>query len=69
MKLFIQSEAGSFVKNFCDEKTLKFTGKARVPRPYPPRYGFILNATAGDRLNVDCFILTKTSLHTGQIVE
>jgi inorganic pyrophosphatase len=32
-------------------------------------YGFILNTTGDDGLNVDCFVLTKTSLHTGQIVE
>jgi inorganic pyrophosphatase len=69
MKVFIQNEAGSFVKNFYDEKTLKFTGTARVSRAYPLPYGFILNTTGDDGLSVDCFVLTKTSLHTGQIVE
>jgi inorganic pyrophosphatase len=69
MKVFIQNEAGSFVKNFYDEKTLEFTGTARVSRAYPLPYGFILNTTGDDGLNVDCFVLTKTSLHTGQIVE
>jgi inorganic pyrophosphatase len=69
MKVFIQNEAGSFVKNFYDEKTLKFTGTARVSRAYPLPYGFILNTTGDDGLNVDCFVLTKTSLRTGQIVE
>lgn len=69
MKVFIQNEAGSFVKNFYDEKTLTFTGTARVSRAYPVPYGFVLNTTGDDGLNVDCFVLTKTSLHTGQIVE
>ena len=69
MKVFIQNEAGSFVKNFYDEKTLKFRGAAQVSRAYPLPYGFILNTTGADGLNVDCFVLTKTSLHTGQIVE
>jgi inorganic pyrophosphatase len=69
MKVFIQNEAGSFVKNFYDEKTLKFTGAAQVSRAYPLPYGFILNTTGNDGLNVDCFVLTKTSLRTGQIVE
>lgn len=69
MKVFIQNEAGSFVKNFYDEKTLKFKGTTRVSRAYPLPYGFILNTTGDDGLNVDCFVLTKTSLHTGQIVE
>jgi inorganic pyrophosphatase len=69
MKVFIQNEAGSFVKNFHDEKTLTFTGTARVSRAYPLPYGFILNTTGEDGLNVDCFVLTKTPLQTGQIVE
>src|SRR5271154_4930788 len=69
MRVFIQNEAGSHIKNFHNEKTLKFTGTAQVSRAYPLPYGFILNTTADDGLNVDCFVLTKTSLHTGQIVE
>lgn len=69
MKVFIQNEAGSFDKNFYDEKTLTFTRTARVSRAYPLPYGFVLNTTGDDELNVDCFVLTKTSLHTGQIVE
>lgn len=69
MKVFIQNEAGSFVKNSHDEKTLKFTGRARVSRAYPLPYGFILNTTGKDGLNVDCFVLTKASLNTGQIVD
>ena len=69
MKVFIQNEAGSFVKNFHDEKTLTFRGTARVSRAYPLPYAFILNTTGDDGLNLDCFVLTKTSLHTGQIVE
>ena len=69
VKVFIQNEAGSFIKNFYDEKTLNFRGAARVSRAYPLPYGFILNTTGDDGLNVDCFVLTKTSLHTGQIVE
>jgi inorganic pyrophosphatase len=69
MKVFIQNEAGSFDKNFYDEKTLTFTGTARVSRAYPLPYGFVLNTTGDDGLNVDCFVLTKTPLRTGQIVE
>jgi len=69
MKVFIQNEAGSFIKNSHDEKTLRFTGSARVSRAYPFPYGFILDTTADDCLNVDCFVLTKTLLRTGQIVD
>lgn len=69
MKVFIQNEAGSFVKNYHDEKALKWKSAVRVSRPYPFPYGFILYTSAADGCNVDCFVLTKMSLRTGQIVE
>jgi inorganic pyrophosphatase len=69
VKIFVQNEAGSFVRNSFDEKGLKLKRAARVSRPYPFPYGFVLNTTGEDGLNVDCFILTKTILLTGQIVE
>jgi inorganic pyrophosphatase len=69
MKVFIQNEAGSLVKHLHNEKTLELTGTARVSRAYPLPYGFILDTTADDGLNVDCFVLTKSSLHSGQVVE
>lgn len=69
MKVFIQNEAGSFLKNYHNEKTLQWRRATRVSRAYPLPYGFILNTTADDGLNLDCFVLTKTPLTTGQIVE
>jgi inorganic pyrophosphatase len=69
LKVFIQNEADSFVKNIHDEKTLRFRRAVSVSRAYPLPYGFILDTTGDDGLNVDCFVLTKTSLRTGQIVE
>jgi inorganic pyrophosphatase len=69
MKVFIQNEAGSFVKRFHHEKTLELKGEERVSRAYPYPYGFILDTTAEDGDNVDCFILTRKNLRTGQIVE
>lgn len=69
MKVFIQNEAGSFVKHSHDEKTLALLGEQRVSRAYPFPYGFILNTTAEDGDNVDCFVLTGEILRTGQIVE
>jgi inorganic pyrophosphatase len=69
MKVFIQNEAGSFVKHTHDEKTLALKGEAQVSRAYPFPYGFILNTTAEDGDNVDCFVLTRDALRTGQIVE
>lgn len=69
MKVFIQNEVDSFLKNVHDEKTLKFIRAISVSRAYPLPYGFILDTTGDDGLNVDCFVLTKSSLRTGQIVE
>jgi inorganic pyrophosphatase len=69
VKVFIQNEAGSFVKHSHDEKTLKLKGTTLVSRAYPLPYGFVLHTTAADGLNVDCFVLTKSRLRTGQVVE
>jgi inorganic pyrophosphatase len=69
VKVFIQNEAGSFVKHVHNEKTLDLRGKSKLSRPYPFPYGFILHTSADDCLNVDCYVLTGQPLRTGQIVE
>lgn len=69
MRVFIQNEAGSDQKHYHDEKTLEPTGTVRVSRPYPYPYGFVIGTTAADGCNVDCFVLTRRPLRTGQIVE
>ena len=69
MKVFIQNEAGSFVKRIHHEKTLELKGDQQVSRAHPYPYGFILDITAEDGDNVDCFVLTRKPLRTGQIVE
>jgi len=69
VKVFIQNEDGSQTKHYHDEKTLQFERKAQVWRPYPFPYGFVLDTTAADGCNVDCFVLTSRLLHTGEIVD
>ena len=69
MKVFIQNEAGSFIKHSHNEKTLELLGTAQVSRAYPFPYGFVLDTTAEDGLNVDSFLLTRTHFKTGQIVK
>lgn len=69
MKVFIENEAGSYVKHLHNEKTLQLNETTRVSRPYPLPYGFVLDTSAEDGDNVDCFVLTGRPLHTGQIVE
>jgi len=69
LKVFIQNEAGSSRKHYHDEKTLELKRVVDVSRPYPFPYGFILETTADDGWNVDCYVITGQRLSTGQIVE
>lgn len=69
MKVFIQNETGSFVRHDYNEKTLELLGESRVSRAFPFPYGFLLDTTAPDGDNVDCFVLTSKRLRTGQIVD
>ena len=68
MKVFIENPAGSILKHIYDEKTLELKGSEPVSRAYPLPYGFVLNTTAEDGDNVDCFVLTKRQLKTGTIL-
>jgi inorganic pyrophosphatase len=69
LKVFIENAAGSLLKHLYNEKTLQAVGVLPVSRSYPFPYGFVLNTTAEDGDNVDCFVLTAMQLHTGEIVE
>jgi len=69
MKVFIENEAGSDQKNLYNEKTLEYKKTVTVSRKYPFPYGFILETTSGDGDNLDCFVITKQKLKSGQIVE
>ena len=68
LKVFIQNEAGSSRKHYHDEKTLELKRTVDVSKPYPFPYGFILETTADDGWNVDCYVITRQRLTTGQIV-
>ncbi|HEY7401912.1 MAG TPA: inorganic diphosphatase [Candidatus Angelobacter sp.] len=69
MKVFIENEAGSRIKHEHNEKTLEPIGTSVVSRAFPWPYGFILDTTGEDGDNVDCFVLTERTLHTGEIVD
>jgi inorganic pyrophosphatase len=69
VRVFIENPAGSLVKHIYDEKTLELKGRKDVSRAYPLPYGFVLNTTAEDGDNVDCFVVTNTVLSSGQILE
>lgn len=69
MKVFIENEANSNLKNIHNEKTLEFLESMKVARSYPFPYGFILDTTAEDGDNIDAFVITKKELKRGEIVE
>lgn len=69
MKVFIENESKSRVKNIFNEKTFEFIKTMPVSREYPFPYGFVLNTTAEDGDNVDAFVLTNKKLKSGQIVD
>jgi len=69
MKVFIENQAGSRIKHEHNEKTLELKGTTLVSRAFPWPYGFILHTTGDDGDNVDCFVLTRRPLLTGEIVE
>ena len=69
LRVFIQNEAGSNRKHPHNEKTLEWKGVVEVSRRYPFPYGFVIDTTAADGCNVDCYVITDEPLHTGQVVE
>lgn len=69
IQVFVQNEAGSNVKHYHDEKTLEFKYTKLVSRAYPYPYGFIIGTSASDGLNLDCFVITKQVLKSGETVE
>jgi inorganic pyrophosphatase len=69
IKVCIQIEAGSFDRRIYNEKTLEYKGTHRTSRPFPYPYGFILETNAADGDNVDCYIITREKLKSGNIVE
>ena len=69
MKVLIENEAGSKIKHLYDEHTFKLRSTREVARAYPYPYGFIIGTQSGDGMCLDCFLLTKKGIPSGEIVE
>jgi inorganic pyrophosphatase len=69
MRVLIENEAGSTIKNTFDERTLAFVRRTEVSLPYPYPYGFAIGTRSGDGDAVDCFVLTDRALASGSVVE
>jgi inorganic pyrophosphatase len=69
IKVFVQNEAGSNLKNYHDEKTLAFQSARHVSRAYPFPYGFVIGTTARDGCNLDCYVITSRDINTAEVLE
>ena len=69
MKVLIENEAGSLIKHLYDERTFKLMSTRKLQRAYPFPYGFIIGTESGDGMCLDCFLLTRNAIPSGEIVE
>lgn len=69
VRVFIENEAGSHVKNIYDDRSLVYQRTVEVSRAYPFPYGFVIGTRSGDGDCVDCFVLTEAALVSGSTVE
>lgn len=69
MRVLIENEAGSRIKNTYDERTLTLVRSAEVSAAYPFPYGFAVGTKSGDGDAVDCFVVTDRPLASGTIVD
>lgn len=68
IKVFIENEACSSIKNTYDEKKLELLHSAEVARPYPYPYGFAPDTLSGDGDCVDCLVITEKALRSRDLV-
>src|SRR5262245_7919106 len=69
MRVLIENEAGSRIKNTYDEQTLVLLRSAEVSAAYPYPYGFVIGNKRGDGDAVDCFVLADRPLASGTVIE
>lgn len=69
LSVFIENPAGLAMKRHFDEERGVLQGSSAVSRPYPYPYGFVRDAPAADGDNLDCFVLTRCQLNSGDVVE
>ncbi len=65
IRVFIESEAGSGIRNRYDETSLVIRESFPIRGSYPYPYGFILDTGGGGRDSLDCYVLTPRELTAG----
>jgi len=69
VRVFIENEAGSRLKNIYDDRSLIYRRTVEVSRAYPYPYGFVIGTRSGDGDCVDCFVITAAALPSGTTVD
>jgi inorganic pyrophosphatase len=69
VKVFIEIESGSCVRNRYDEKTLEHKGTSQISLPCPYPYGFVIGTHAADGGCVDCYLITRDAIKAGAVVD
>jgi inorganic pyrophosphatase len=69
MKVLIENEAGSQTKHLYDEQTFVLKSTRIVQRAYPFPYGFIIGTQSGDGMCLDCFLLTRAVIRSGELLD
>ncbi|MCG8570060.1 MAG: inorganic diphosphatase [Spirochaetes bacterium] len=69
IKVFVESESGTNIKNLYDEETYTLKRKLELLADYPFPYGFIIGTKTDDNDCVDCYILTQKNLKAGTMIE
>jgi len=66
LEVFVETEAGSDVRNRYDESTFALAESFTVAMPYPHAYGFLVG-TGGPGLDaLDCYLVTRTKATAGE---
>ncbi|MEM7275701.1 MAG: inorganic diphosphatase [Actinomycetota bacterium] len=67
-QVFIENPAGSQTKIHHDEERLVPTLVETVSAPFPHAYGFVVGVPSGDGDCLDCFVISRRPLRTGELI-
>jgi len=66
LEVFVETEAGSDVRNRYDESTFALGESFAVAMPYPYAYGFLAGTGAPGLDSLDCYLVTRTKAAAGE---
>jgi inorganic pyrophosphatase len=69
IRMLVQVAAGSGDRKIYNEKTLEYINTRHGSQSYPYPYGFVVGTSADDGGCVDCYLVTKSKVEAGTIVE